>query len=160
MSPVEARKQAASFRREIYNELAAGRLFLDETKIELTLTIKPKTVSGKQLEVVATEVSFAAFLLLALNQKKLRALTSGRLDSIQPMLQQADETLVQSFTDLANAFHQFQEKVLLAKDEEAFATTFPHPTLDLTPLRESDPIGSDLRSVYKTLQKVSEGFQP
>jgi multidrug resistance protein MdtO len=153
MSPVEARKQATSFRRELYNDLAAGRLFLDETKMELTLAINPKTVSGKQLEAVATEVSFAAFLLLALNQKKLRALTSGRLDSIEPMLQHADETLVQSFTDLANAFHQFQERVLLSKDEEAFATTFPHPRLDLTQLRESDPIGFDLRSVYETLQE-------
>ena len=152
MSAAEARKQANSFRRELYGELGAARLFLDETKIELTLAINPKTVRGKQLEVMATEVSFAGLLLLALNEKKLRALISGRLGSIQPMLQQADEALAQSFTDLGNAFHQFQEKVLLSKDVEAIETAFPHLSLDLTQLRESDPIGFDLETVYETLQ--------
>jgi len=152
MPSAEAEKEATSYRREIYNELAAGRLFLDETKIELTITIQPKTVTGKQLEAVATEVSFAAFLLLALNQKKLRALTSGRLDSIQPVLQQADEALAQSFTDLANAFHQFQERLLMSKDEEVVAISFPHPDLDLTQLPGLDPLGLDLRSVYESLQ--------
>jgi len=63
MSPVEARQRAISFRRELYGELNTGRLFLDEAKIELTLTLKPKTVRGNQLEVMAAEVSFAAFLL-------------------------------------------------------------------------------------------------
>ena len=142
MSPVEARRQATFFRRELYGELDAGRLFLDETKIELTLSIKPKTVRGKQLEAVAGEVSFAAFLLLALNEKKLRALASGQLDSIQPMLQQADEALAQSITDLADAFHRFRATVLLSKHGEEIEVAFPHPSpLDLTQLRESDPLG-------------------
>jgi multidrug resistance protein MdtO len=152
MSRVEARKQATFFRRELYGELNAGRLFLDETKIELTLALNPKTVRGNQLEAMATEVSFAAFLLLALNEKKLRALASGRLDAIQPLLQQADEALVQNFTDLAKTFHQFHERVLLSKNVETIEVTFPHLSLDLTQLRELDSIGFELRSVYEILQ--------
>ena len=152
LPPLEARQQAASFRRELYNELDAARLFLDETKIELTLAIHPKTVHGKQLETMAVEVSFAGFLLLALNEKKLRAFASGQLNSIQPLLQQADETLAQSFLDLADAFHQFQEKALRLKNEEAVKVAFPYPTLDLARLGESDSIGFELRSVYETLQ--------
>jgi len=152
MSPVEARKQASFFRRELYGELNAGRLFLDETKIELTLTLNPKTVRGNQLEAMATEVSFAAFLLLALNEKKLRALASGHLDAIQPLLQQADEALIQNFTDQANIFHQFHETILLSKNVETIEATVPHLSLDLTQLHESDAIGFELRSIYETLQ--------
>jgi multidrug resistance protein MdtO len=152
MPPIEARKQMISFRRELYNELGAARLFLDETKIELALAIDPKTVRGKQLETMATEVSFTGFLLLALNEKKLRSLASGQLASSQPLLQQVDEALAQSFIDLANAFHQFQGKALLLKKGEALEVTFSHPNLDLTQLHESDSIEFELRFVYETLQ--------
>jgi multidrug resistance protein MdtO len=78
-SPVEARRRANQFRRELYGELNTGRTLLDETKIELTLTFTPKTVRGSQLETMATEVSFAAFVFLGLNERKLRALAEGRL---------------------------------------------------------------------------------
>jgi multidrug resistance protein MdtO len=152
MSPVEARQQASSFRRGLYNELSEGRLFLDETKIELTLAINPRNVRGDQLEAMAREVSFAAFLLLALNEKKLRALTAGRLASIQPELQFADDGLAQSFTNLANAFQQFEQRVMLTKQAVAVEIAFPDPSLDLPPLPESASIEPELRSVYETLQ--------
>jgi hypothetical protein len=107
MSPDEARQQATLFRRNLSNELAAGRLYLDETKIEMTLALKPSAVRGNQLEVMAAEVSFAAFLLIGLNEKKLRALVSGQLGSIQTLLHPADVTLATGFTALADEFEQF-----------------------------------------------------
>jgi len=152
LSPVEARQRTTTFRRELYGELGAGRLFLDETKIELAFSINPRNVRGNQLEVLATEVSFAGFLLLALNEKKRRALGAGNLGLLQARLQPVDEALAQNFTNLATAFHQFQEKVLRAKDGGATEIIFPRLTLNSVSLLESDPIEPEMRSIYETLQ--------
>jgi uncharacterized membrane protein YccC len=151
MSPAAGRRESAFFRRELVAELSAARLYLDETKIELTLALNPKAVRGNQLEAMAREVSFAAFLLLALNEKKLRALASGRLESIQPLLQPTDEALAQNFTDLAGAFHRFHEAVLRSRDGDEVEIAFPHPRPVSIQLRESDPLELELRSVYETL---------
>jgi len=156
MSPPDAHRKAMDYRRALYGELGVARHLLDETKIELTLTLDPKTVRGKQLEAMATEMSFAGLLLLALNEKKLRVLTSEQLASLQPALQPADETLARNFIDLADAFHQFQEKVLTLQNGEILEVTFPHPSLDLTPFRESEPIELELRFVYASLQDCLE----
>jgi multidrug resistance protein MdtO len=151
MSPSEGRRQVALFRRDLYATLDAARLLLDEAKIELMLTLNPKTVGGTHLEMMGTEVSFAAFLLVALNEKKLRILTAGNLESVERPLQPADDVLIQCFTDLANAIQQFGQEILLSKDPEEVQLNFPHPNLDSTQLPESDAVGSELRSVYDTL---------
>ena len=153
MSPLEARRRMTSFRRELYSEMGAARLLLDETKIEQTLALNPKLVRGRHLEVMASEVSFSAFLLLALNEKKLRALASGQLGSLQPMLQPADAVLARRFADLANAFHQFHESVLRSEPGEVVELALPDPGPDLTPLLDSDSLGFELRAVYETLQE-------
>jgi uncharacterized membrane protein YccC len=150
-SPLEGRQQVASFRRDLYATLDAARLLLDEAKIELMLTLNPKTVRGTQLEVMGTEVSFAAFLLVALNEKKMRILRAGNLESVERLLQPADDALTQCFTDLANAVQQFEQETLPAKDAEEVQLVFPHPNLDLAQLPESNAIGSELRAVYETL---------
>jgi multidrug resistance protein MdtO len=152
MTPLEARGQATSFRQKLHGELGAARLFLDETKIELTLALKPRIVRGKHLEVMATEVSFGAFLLLALNEKKLRVLASGGLDSIQPILERTDDALAQSLDELANAFRQVEEKILAAKPGEIIELDFSYSNLDLSELRELDVIGPELRLVYETME--------
>ncbi len=151
MSPSEGRRQAASFRSELYATMGAARLLLDEAKIELILTLKPRTVRGTQLEVMGTEVSFAAFLLLALNERKIRVLPAGTLESLQPLVQPADNALAQYFTDLANAIQQFEQEIVRSKGAEAVEVNFPRPNLDLARLPESNAIGSELRSVYETL---------
>jgi hypothetical protein len=151
MSPSEARRQVTSFRRDLYATLDAARLLLDEAKIELILTLNPKTVRGMQLEMMGTEVSFAAFLLVALNEKKMRVLPAGNLEFIERLLQPADDALAQCLTDLANAVQQFEQENLLSKAAEGVQVVFPRPNLDLAQLPESSAIGSELRSVYETL---------
>ncbi len=80
-SPTEARRQVNQFRRELYDELKTARTLLDETKIELTLTFSPATVRGSELELMAREMSFAAFVFLGLNERKVSALTAGGLSA-------------------------------------------------------------------------------
>jgi hypothetical protein len=152
LSPAEARQQATLFRRQLYGELDAGRLFLDETKIELTLAIAPKKIRGNQLEIMATEVSFTAFLLLALNEMKLRALALGRLGAIQPLLQPRDAALTENFTELANAFYEFNHSTPQGQTPTTTAPAFPPPPSDIALPSESDLVGYDLYSTYQALQ--------
>jgi multidrug resistance protein MdtO len=151
MSPDEARKQATQFRRNLSNELAAGRLYLDETKIELTLALKPSAVRGNQLEMMAAEVSFAAFLLLALNAKKLRVLASGNLASIQTLLQPADAALATGFTTLADEFHL---AVLEPQSVTVMRPDLSLSELGLPLLPESSAVEFDLRAVYQSLHET------
>ena len=106
---------------------------------------------------MAAEVSFAAFLLLALNEKKLRVLTAGRLGSIQPILLPADKALAQSITEMADAFQQIHEQILLSKGE-AVEIAFPHPNLELTQLRESDAVGPSCGLFTGPCETASNGF--
>jgi hypothetical protein len=148
-SPDEARHQATQFRRNLSNNLDEGRLLLDETKIELTLALKPSALRGNQLELMATEVSFAAFLLIALNEKKLRAHASGTFDSIQPLLQPTDEALAQSFANLAITFQSFAHQ---ASQSDNIVASQPSVPYFEVPFPDSGLLGQDLRSIYKTLQ--------
>jgi multidrug resistance protein MdtO len=151
MSSSVARYQVTSFRHDLYATLDAARLLLDESKIELMLTLNPRTVRGTQLEAMGAEVSFAAFLLVALNEKKMRILPAGNRESIERLLQPADDALAQWFTGLANAVQQFEQENLLSKDAEGVPAVFPRPNLDLAQLPESNAIGAELRSVYEAL---------
>lgn len=152
MSPDEARQQATQFRRNLTNELDAGRLYLDETKIELTLALKPSAVRGNQLESMAAEVSFAAFLLLALNEKKRRLLASGNLGAIQPLLQPADTALATGFITLADKFERFHIAALESQSVTAIPTdrSLAESTLALLP--DSIPVEFDMRAVYQSLR--------
>ena len=152
MSPTEARTQATQFRRSLSNALDGGRLSLDETKIELTLALKPHAIRGSQLEIVAAEVSFAAFLLIALNEKKVRALAAGQLGALQPSLQPADESIAQSFTAIADTFHRFHEAVLRSPTGPPPKIGISQSSSNVTLPPESTLIGHDLRSIYQTLQ--------
>jgi hypothetical protein len=89
-------------------------MLLDETKIELTLT--PRTVHGSQLEIMATEVSFAAFVFLGLNERKLRALAEGRLPVVFTTFDDAEEKLSNGFLALADDFYAFTRS--FASDEQ------------------------------------------
>src|ERR1700677_2260714 len=151
MSLPETRHEVASFRRDLYSTLDAARLLLDEAKIELMLTLNPRTVRGTQLEVMGTEVSFAAFLLVAMSEMKMRAVPAGNLESIERQLQPADEALVKCFTDLADAVQQFEQVALMAKDAEKAQMVLPNPNLDFAQLPDSEAVGYELRSVYEAL---------
>jgi hypothetical protein len=96
-------------------------------------------------------VSFAAFLLVALNENKMQVLPAGNFESVEHLLQPADDAIAQCFTDLANAVQQFEQETLLAKDTEEVQLVFPPPHLDLAQLPDSGAIGSELRSVYEIL---------
>ncbi len=129
LTPVEAVRRRSLFVASYMAELGAARQLLDEAKIELTLSISPQAVRGSQLEVMATEASFAAFLLVGLNERKLRALASGDLGGLQPILQPVDENLTQNFTALARPWIP--------------SNPFPHqrrPSPSRPPLRPSAPI--------------------
>jgi multidrug resistance protein MdtO len=149
MSPVAARGKVTSFRRELYGGLSAGRLLLDETKMETALSLDPRTVRGTQLEEMGSEISFAAFLLLALNEKKLRLLATGALEPIQSVVQPMDEELARSLTLLAQDIHRFQETVL-QKGNEKIAEPVSRPTLEWT--RDPSVVGPDLQPVYDILR--------
>ncbi len=149
LPPAEARRRVLDFRRNLANELNQGRLLLDETKIELALTLEPKKVRGDQLELVARDVSFAAFALIALNGKKLRLLAESRLAEVEPALRPADEALARNFGALAGAFQQFLEALLRAKQTEEEAIPIPQVELEPVPLPEN--AGPELRSVYEAL---------
>jgi hypothetical protein len=151
LAPAEARRRAHKFRGELINELDSGRLFLDETKIELTLSLEPRTVRGEDLEVAARDVSFAAFALLALNEKKLRLLDEGRLAGLEPVLRPADEALARNLTALAGEFARFEQELWPAGETEQEEAALP--PVDLMPVRLGDPqrAGAELRTVYDAL---------
>jgi uncharacterized membrane protein YccC len=127
LSPVEARRRANQFRRDLYAELNTGRMLLDETKIELTLTFTPRTVRGNQLESMATEVSFAAFVFLGLNERKLRALADGRLNVISAPFHDAEEKLSNGFLGLGDDFYAFTRTP--SSDEESGNLPLPVPRI-------------------------------
>jgi uncharacterized membrane protein YccC len=143
LAPEEARRRVMDFRRGLVNDLDQGRMLLDETKIELALTLEPQRVHGGELEVVARDVSFAAMALLALNARKLRLLTEGRLAAIEPELHAADEALSRNFTVLAGAFDAFLQAAREAKRTEEVAV----PQVELEPVRA----GGELQSLYAAL---------
>jgi multidrug resistance protein MdtO len=152
MHPAEARKKAISFRRELYGILSAGRLFCDETKIEQTLALDRKPFRGSQLEALANEVTFAAFLMLALNEKKLRGIGSGRLASIQSSLRSADDFISKNLERLANRFHRLGVAALDGEVIEHPEADLPQENPHLSPLGQ-DSIGFELRSIYQALQE-------
>ncbi len=148
----EARAEATLFRRKIYGELNAARSLLDETKIELTLAITPRAVRGDQLEKMAKTVSFAAFLLLALNEKKLRALASGNLASLQLLLQPVDDVLGRGLSDLAHRFHDFLEMASRLTDLNPTPVSLHPFGPDLPSLPENELKGLELYPIYESLQ--------
>jgi len=143
LAPAEARRRVMDFRRGLVNDLDQGRLLLDETKIELALTLEPQRVHGGELEVVARDVSFAAMALLALNARKLRLLTEGRLAAIEPELHPADEALARNFTKLAGTFDAFMLAARQARRTEEVAV----PHVELEPVRA----GGELQPLYDAL---------
>jgi len=151
MSLSEGRRQLTSFRRDLYATMNAARQLVDEAKMELMLTLDPRTVRGTQLEVMGTEVSFAAFLLVALNEKRLRVLPAGNLESVERLLQPVDAALAQCLDGLADAVQQFEQEILLSKDAEEVQLDLPRPNLSLAQLPETNAIGYELRSVYESL---------
>lgn len=148
----EAQAEVNGFRRKIYGELNAARNLLDETKIELTLAITPKAVRGDQLEEMAKTVSFAAFLLLALNEKKLRAKASGNLASLEPLVQPIDQALSQGLSDLADRFHNFLEKVSRSPEVDSPQASLPLFDPEMPPVPDNQLRGLELRLVYESLQ--------
>ncbi len=156
LAPAEAREQASLFRRELYGELDAGRVFLDETKIELTLTLAPEEIRGNHLEIMAAQVSFTAFLLLALNEMKVRTLALGRLGRIQPLLQPVDAALTESLNRLASAFYEFNHSSSPSPTLPTVAPDLPRTPSDLALPSESDGVGHDLSSTYQALQSSVE----
>ncbi len=149
LAPAEAHRRARDFRRSVVSELDAGRGFLDETKIELTLSLAPRTVYGPQLEAAARDVSFAAFALLALNEKKLRLLDHGRLTALESTLIPVDEVLARNFERLADAFARFRETV--ARVEQAVPVDISFPSVELEPLPDAGRVDAELRAVYEVL---------
>jgi len=151
LEPAEARRRVQDFRRGLVNDLDQGRMLLDETKIELTLSLAPQNVRGDQLELAARDISFAAFALLALNARKLRLLSEGRLADLEPVLRPADEALARNFAALAGAFAEFQQAVLRAKATDEVAV--PVVELEAVELREPERAGAELRSLYEALDR-------
>ena len=158
LDPAESRRRVMDFRRGLVNDLDQGRLLLDETKIELALMLEKRAVRGSQLEIAARDVSFAAFALLALNEKKLRMQAEGRLALLEPVLRPADEALARNFRRLADAFEQFRDAVVQTEPATRVGITFPQPELE--PLREAAEFDTELQPVYATLdncvRRISE----
>jgi multidrug resistance protein MdtO len=139
----EVRRRAMDFRRTVVNDLEQGRLMLDETKIELALTLEPQRVSGGALEMVARDVSFTAMAMLALNARKLRLLAEGRLAALEPALRPADEALARNFEKLAGSLDAFEQAVLQATRTEEVAL----PEVELEPVR----VDGELQPLYQAL---------
>jgi multidrug resistance protein MdtO len=152
LSPAEARRRANEFRRELYGELNTGRMLLDETKIEMTLTFTRGTVRGSQLEVMATEVSFAAFVFLGLNERKLRALAAARLNAVSTPVGGTEEMLSDGFLALADAFDAFTRS--LSSDEERRNLPIIVPRIEpFDPSRmEDQPAVREWQTFYKALE--------
>ena len=153
LTPAEARLRANQFRRELYGQLNTGRMLLDETKIELTLTFSPGPVRGNQLEVMATEVSFAAFVLLGLNEQKIRALAGERLSSVFAPFGGTEEMLGDGFLALANSFEAFTRS--LSSDEEHRNLPIIIPRIE--PFAPGRMEGQSVVWEWQTLYKALEG---
>ncbi len=149
-SPAQAQSDATAFRRQINAELAAARLYLDESKIELTLALTPKPVRGSELEIMAREVSFAAFLLLAINERKRQALASSRL-AAEPALQAADDALARFFTQLADTEQEFLDTVSSATRPNSIEVAPSRPSPVRPGLMPVDSIPQEFRQLYETL---------
>ena len=144
LPPAEARRRVNQFRRELYGELNTGRMLLDETKIELTLTFAPASVRGSQLEVMAREVSFAAFAFLGLNERKLRALAA------HAPLPAPEEALAQGFLALADTLYAFTRSLSSPEGPRA-----PHHALQQIQAgpMENQPAAREWQTLYQTLQR-------
>ncbi|HUB66481.1 MAG TPA: FUSC family protein [Candidatus Methylacidiphilales bacterium] len=151
-TPEEARQQASRFRGNLTHELDRARLYLDETKIELTLAINPKAVRGDELEAMATEVSFAAFQLLALNEHKLRAILAGQLSSAERLLQPADSALARGFADLAAGFDAIHQSFPASLNQPSLRAGLPRPAVDFALPEEIAAVNLDLRPIYQSLE--------
>lgn len=151
-SLAQAHADAIAFRHQIYGDLSTARLYLDEARIELTLALTPRSVRGNQLELLAREVSFAAFLLLALNERKLRALSSSTLEALQPKLQEADAELTRTFARLADTVRKYLDS--LAQPGERPPAELPALSPESFPAL-SDPAstGPEFSLLYETLYK-------
>jgi multidrug resistance protein MdtO len=151
-SPTRARRLATSSRDDLIHELAAARESLDETRIELTLAIRPTTVRKDQLEEMANELTFAALELLALNDRKVELLAAGEWASLAPRTEPQDAALEQNFSELAKR---------VGGNMQTSAQPGDSPELGVLLAGDSPGAGFDshLQSLYQTLgasvQKIS-----
>jgi multidrug resistance protein MdtO len=147
----EARLRANQFRRQLYGELNTGRMLLDETKIELTLTFTPGTVRGNQLEIMAKEVSFAGFVFLGLNECKLRALAVGSPNAFSAPSRAAEDTLSDDFLALADAFYAFTRSIPPEEERARLPITVPRIEPRDVGRGEGQLAGSEWQTFYEAL---------
>ncbi|MEI9998892.1 MAG: FUSC family protein [Verrucomicrobiota bacterium] len=153
LPPAEARARAGRFRDELYGELSAGRVLLDETKIELTLAFTPSTVRGHQLEAMATEVSFAGLVLLGINERKLRALDAGRLGEVAADFGATEQRLGDGFLAVADAFYAFTRAVTPeGREQSRLPAVIPGAEAAEARPVEAPPAEADWATLYRTLQ--------
>jgi hypothetical protein len=101
---------------------------------------------------MATEVSFAAFAFLGLNERKLRSLAAGRLNAAVAPFGGTEETLSNGFLGLADDFYAFTR--CFASDEQRGNLPIIIPRIEPfdADRMEDQPAGREWQTFYEALE--------